>query len=277
MKKVSMLMVIVMIVLSACFASAAEEQALAEQKVAVESKPEPMFGVSGELWLRSAYIGDDGGVYYKGFVAQPCITISHNPSGLSAGVWASIAPGKSPTSENGAGDDNGNEFDILANWDKKIKDTTVGLSYSYYKLFPLNKWGQGDIHSFSVKVGYDLTDKITPYAKLIYDCVVEKTDQDGFVYRIGLNLNLYEHLKIDASIGGHGPIFGAREELISSGKVSVSFPYDIVKDNKTGKTEDVEKLFTIIPEITYQKRFGYAKEDGGLSEDILLISIGCTF
>ncbi|HPN54565.1 MAG TPA: hypothetical protein PLB52_01390 [Candidatus Moranbacteria bacterium] len=274
MKKTVLVVAMVMMIFSASFAKAEEEI----------TKPEPMFSVSGELFVRSAYVGDDGSVYYRGLVIQPSIIISHNPSGFYIGMWGSGAPGKNPTSDNGEGNNFGNEVDFLAGWGKEIGKATINFDYAYYKLFPLNKWGTGDIHSISVKVGYALTEKVNPYVKVIYDHVVDQAEQNGFIYRFGAVFSLHEHLKVDISFGGHGPIFGAREEWISSGKISVSFPYDIVKDKIVipEKFDGVsipvrEKLFTIVPEISYQQRFGYEVEDGGLAESILYAGLGCTF
>ncbi|HOW60793.1 MAG TPA: hypothetical protein PLR68_03540 [Candidatus Moranbacteria bacterium] len=254
-----------MIVFSAKFAFAFDFKAAdADYAGDDEILSESNFGISGEVFASNAYVGDDGGVYYRGLIIQPCVTVSHNPSGIYASVWGSIAPGQSPTSDNGEGNNAGNEIDFILGWAKDFEKVKVDASYAYYKLFPLNKWGNGDIHSFNLKFSYALTEKITPYAKFIYDCVDGEREQNGFIYRVGSTFDLHENLRIDISFGGHGTVFGTREEIISSGKVSVSFPWVI-------------ESVTLAPEIAYQKRMGYEPENGGLSEDILYAGVRVQF
>jgi hypothetical protein len=252
MKKVLVVMMVVAMVFSAGIVLAGEK--------------ENDFSVSGELWLRSAYLGDTGGVFYKGLVIQPSVTISHNNTGLYVGVWGSIAPGKSPTEDN-AGDNYGNEFDLYAGWAKKFGKLEADVMYAYYKIFPLNKWGYGDFHALSTKIGYALTDKITPYVKVNYYHIIGQTEQNGFAYRLGSVFDLMEHLKVDVSVGGHGALLGASEELLSSGRIALSFPW------KVG-------ALTIVPEVSYQHCFGYervALGGRGLTESIFYAGVGITF
>lgn len=253
MKKVLIaMMVTVMVIFSASFV-------LAEEK-------ENDFSVSGELWIRNAYLDDTGAVFYKGLVIQPGLKVSHNNTGVYAGVWGSAAPGKSPTEDN-AGDNYGNEFDLYLGWAKKFGKFDTDVMYTYSKIFPLNKWGYGDFHAFSAKIGYALTDKITPYVKVNYYHIIGQTELNGYAYRLGSSFDLMEHLKIDISIGGHGALLGASEELLSSGRIAVSFPW------KVG-------AITIVPEVSYQHRFGYEKIElggRGLTESILYAGIGSIF
>lgn len=267
MKKILSIAMIVVMFVFVTSAFAAEEKTLTgQQKVTTEevAKPEPMFGISGEIFAASAYVGDDGGVYYRGLVVQPCLTLTHNTSGIYASVWGSIAPGQSPTSDNGPGNNFGNEVDFILGWAKDFNKVKVDLSGAYYKLFPLNEWGNGDIYSANLKLGYALTEKVTPYVKIIYDHVVDQSEQDGFIYRVGSTFDLHKHFKFDVSLGGHGTVFGSREEIVSSGRISVSSPWEI------GPT-------TVAFEVTGQKRFGYEPENGGLSEDILYAGVRVQF
>jgi len=247
MKKTLMIVLVAaMVVFQSVCALAAEEKVITF-KVEEEKS---VLAASVGFDAYSRYIGSvSGAEFYDGPVLQPSFTVSHNKTGIYANVWTSYAP-----KEGYGADSGGNEVDLTFGIAKEFGTVSVDLYYSYYNIYELGKFEEGDIHAVVAKVKWSINEMFTPYFMAEYDHIIGRSERDGLAYRLGLKVKLHKHVEVDLSGAGHTRMFGADREELSSGKVSLAFPFEF-------------KELSITPEVNFQKRFGY--ESLGSDEEVV--------
>lgn len=96
--------------------------------------------LSGEVAVRSRYVDDELSVYTPSAVVQPELTLTHEPSGCYADVWASV----------GLKTSQGNEVEYSLGCERSVaEDVTINASVAYYDLFE-----EGTLETVSAGVSY---------------------------------------------------------------------------------------------------------------------------
>jgi hypothetical protein len=256
MKKLFSVLVVVMVLVFSTTILFAEEK----------EKKESAIEVSVGVDFFSAYMGNlSGAEFHDDIVIQPSITMSHKKSGVYFSAWQSYSPRGGIHSDNG-----GNETDFYLGIAKEIGPVSIDAYYAFYDVYKLGFWGQGDVHALGVKAEWPINKIVTPYVAGECNYVIGQDGQDGFMYKGGVKLNLHKYIKADIAFGGHGEIYGTRSEAISYGRITISTPFEW-------------KGIGITPEISFQKRLGYAISDdedegkGGLAKDKVWWGIRFTY
>lgn len=210
------------------------------------------FSFDASLSGYSQYVGGlSGMVFYDNPVIQPSFTASHDPSGLYANLWASYSP------QDGFDSDFGDEVDYIAGINRDISSMNLDLYYAYYNCYKLNKHGDGDVHAIGTILTLSEIWNLTPYLEAEYNWVIGASEENGVMYRLGGNFSPIDNLSLGISVGGHGEIYGARDEIASFVRYSVSYNLELAEG------------LVLTPEVNFQKRVGYSEENGGLTKDVV--------
>jgi hypothetical protein len=216
------------------------------------AEDDPVFSFDASISAYNEYVGClSGATFHDEAVIQPSLTVSHNPSGLYANLWASYSP------EGGFNSDYGDEVDYIVGINQAIGLVNVDVYYAYYNCYELDRHGDGDVHAIGMTVSFPEIWSIETFAKAEYDFVRGASKENGLMYQIGGNTSPIENLSIGISVGGHTEIYGARTEIASFAKCSASYEIGLA-----------ENIF-LTPEINFQKRIGYTKDNGGLTDDVI--------
>jgi hypothetical protein len=237
MKKVMILLVSAMVIFSVNFSLAEED---------------PMFSFDASVSGYSQYVGGlSGMVFYDDSVIQPSLTLLHDPSGVYANLWGSYSP------KDGFDSDYGDEVDYTLGVNRDISSVNLDVYYAYYNCYKLNKNSDGDVHAVGTILTFPEVWTLTPYLEAEYNWVVGASDENGVMYRLGGNFCPIENLTLDISAGGHGEIYGARQEITSFVKYSIAYNLELAEG------------LVLTPEMNFQKRVGYSERNGGLTKDVV--------
>ena len=207
---------------------------------------ESAFSGSVDVSWYSQYMDEvSGATNFNKQILQQSLTLSHR-TGPYLYLWNSYSPKGGPNS------DFGDEVDVSLGIAKEIGKWKIDGGYSYVNLQNLRNT-KGDLHAFYLYVDGPAIFGITPFVMTEWDIPFDKDVlEGGFLYRVGVKSSV-SVIDISLSVGGHDGAYGLRPEIASSGRATLS------------TTISVWKL-AITPKVSYQRRFGYAPEDGGMIE-----------
>ena len=236
MKKIAVVIALVAMMLFAGLAGA-EEKA-------------PAFTGSVDVGWYNQYMDEvSGATNFNKPVIQPSVTVSHK-SGVYLNLWNSYSP------KGGFNSDFGDEADVSLGLEKEFGKFKFDAGYSYVNLQNLRNT-EGDLHAVYLYLDGPAVLGITPFVMTELDIPVDREIlEGGFLYRVGVKSSVSiaeQPLEFSLSAGGHDGVYGLRPELVSSGRATLS------------TTISVWKL-AVTPKVSYQRRFGYAAEDGGMIE-----------
>lgn len=207
------------------------------------------------------YITNIGGITaFDHPVFQKNLEVSDAKTGLYGVVWSSFSP------KGGFNSDFGDEIDYIIGIRRDFFNGQFGVDfgYGYLNLFDLEK-SHGDLHQLYLFLYPPPLEKFQPYLLLEKDFATDKNlTPGGFLYRAGIKYDLkipaISFLNADAinfnfGFGGHDNEISGRAELISYARLTAAMTFAPVK------------WLNITPQIYFQKRLGYAKDNGGMAED----------
>lgn len=220
--------------------------------IVIAEEKEKTFEVNVGVDFLTKYVGSlSGGVSYDDPVIQPCVSLSHLPSGLYGNVWVSYGPKSGFGSRDGS-----DEIDGTAGIIRKVGPIVFDFYYAYYDVGRVGTLEEGDAHALGARIEFPKIWKFVPYVRAEYDFIRGSSEDNGLLYRIGASMP-FGGFQFDLSVAGHTEFCGSRAEALSSAKLAIGYPIELAKN------------IQLIPKISFQKRLGYSEEEGGLTQDVI--------
>ena len=203
--------------------------------MAQEEGGERMFSFGFETGAYSKYVDELSG--YR-ILDEPVVTafaeINHG-----SGAYLAVEGYKSLNGEDY------DEVNLYVGFSSEAWGSLWEVGYAYYQEYELH-----GIYASTQLTRFEFWG-FTPFV----DVEVDIPDNDeagdgGFLYRVGLltSVPVFEQeIDLSFSVAGHDGAWGTRSELVSSAKIAASTTITLV-----------EEVAEIVPEVSYQKRLGYA-------------------
>ena len=234
MKKIlalAFLVAVALAILSASLVLAEEKRGLSfEYEIQAGSRNVSDFGIT---YLRDSYLG------------QKFTASSEN------GFYGTVSQVYNPQRKFNSGEEAG-WFEGYFGKEGKAGAVHYDAYLGYYN-YQVGKINDGDVAFVGLELKFPKTWGVTPFVGSEYYYVVRQTDQNGIVWRGGVESELWG-VKMKAFVTGHSQVFDSNSAMLASGIVSAEYAFNIYKNVK------------LIPNINYQQRFEKEERNGGLSQ-----------